>query len=378
MNAKGISGILGALVLILVLVGSLSIFLLIQRDESNVFVGQQRSISQELRYSPIVEFYSPQGIPMLMSTSNTKISYVIYPSGEVKAVNIPVNSTPLDATLVGGNYVGWFLVVTNNGEEYNVTDYIYQPSFSYQDGSSGVGVSRAVNLTNNIEELTQELYSLPFFDVSGVYFSGDNGNFHHYYDGISLYSGTAMGNVTLIYPFPSNESFCILASHCVISPDGTTVAGQPIYYNDTFGIFLTTSVGNYFLYFYFEGQNCFGYPSGNSENSIAFPNASFAIYWNCYYYDGGGLSVHHYYTALNSVVSNSKVIFTKVSLQDDHGEWYITLGSGSLGVTYEEPSNFYPSPYQPVGEDVPLGFSGGYVYMMYLMIPNGSYDLISV
>ncbi|BBG23237.1 hypothetical protein IC006_0521 [Sulfuracidifex tepidarius] len=356
MKRKAISGILGGLIMIIILVGSLSLLMFIEREESSLYLSQRSSISNSLEFSPIEEIYSSQGQPELVSSSGKTltINYVIFPNGNVKREDLTIASTPVPVSSLAQGYNGWFIVVTNNGEEYNVSSCSLNLDPSHLQNTE-VGITHAISL--KMPYVIEEASSLAFHDTSGVQLVSQviNGT---YYQGFS--------NVTMIYTFPENITFCVAM---YFFKDGEP-APSP------FGILLYTSGGYgtnvyhyYYEYFYAQNEN---------DGVQLFWNSSYPVENSDYnhlngsdYYDYEFNNMYRY-TQIRDAITNGylSVVLYKISLQDLGGTWYISIGSAGPGITYNESEPFQTSTYYPVGTEVPITSST--VYEVYLLAPSNA------
>ncbi|BBG27772.1 hypothetical protein IC007_2326 [Sulfuracidifex tepidarius] len=359
MKQRAISGILGGLILITILVGSLSLLMTLEREQSSVFAGQQSSVSKTLEFSPLVEVYS-QGEPLLMSSSGEPlyVKYLIFPDGEVKSVNVEISSKPLPVSSLVNNYNGWFIAVTNDGEEYNVSDYPLQdPSDASLNG--GIGITHAISLKNFSD--TQEVYniideasSLPFHDVSGAEVVTQQADGTNY---------LGLSNVTLIYTFPKNNlTLCIGMYFFENGEPAPSPFGILFYSGDGYG----NNYGHYYYeYFYGEGEN----------NGTQLFWESFYPVVNSSYNQLKGEHSHvtfakmYRYTEINDSINDGylSVVFYRISIVNLYGTWYLSVGSKGVGMTYNESYPFQTSTYYPVGTQIPITSSP--LYELYVFVP---------
>ncbi|MUN29033.1 hypothetical protein [Sulfuracidifex metallicus] len=364
MMRKGISGILGALILLIVLMGSLTLVFVVQRQESSIFIGQQQTMLQSLSSSPISEIYSPNGQPELMSDSGNPvyITHLILPNGEILNEDFTVTSIPIPVSKLESGYP-WFVVVTNEGADYNVSDLTFPPS----DPSNYevTGISEAIKVpqpplnapvTKDLEYLSlnstvfyeyvlPQLLSLPFHNDKWVQPQLHNIN------GVSV---GGLSNTTLIYEFPpSNLSFDIVT-------DYYTLQGAP---DSNFGIVLSTASNspNYYLeYFYL--------------NSISKDEG--CLYWNQIYPSGKSYSSTYMITQVKDPLQENGLTLYNFQLIKISGSWYLKISSnGNVGVNYcGVPLTGFPLAFNL--EDYPstllVKLTSSPIYEVYVIIPQHS------
>lgn len=367
MMRKGISGILGALILLIVLMGSLTLVFFVQRQESSIFIEQQQTMLQSLSSSPISEIYSPNGQPELMSDSGNPvyITHLILPNGEVLNEDFTVTSVPVPLSKLESGYP-WFVVVTNKGADYNVSDFTFPPSDPSNYEVTGISEaikvppssgnapvmefleSLALNSTVFYKCILPQLHSLPFHNDKWVQPQLHNIN------GVCI---GGLSNTTLIYEFPpSNLSFNIVTDNIL--------QGAP---DSNFGIVLSTASNypNYYLEYFYLTLIPWGKDAG-------------CLYWNQIYPSGKSYSSTYMITQVKDPLQDQENGLTLYNFQliEISGSWYLKISSnGNVGVNYcGVPLTGYPPMLN--WEDYPstllVKLTSYPIYEIYVIIPQHS------
>ncbi|AAY80641.1 hypothetical protein [Sulfolobus acidocaldarius] len=115
---KGISTILGALIFLQILVISISILIVAQNKMANATQQISNKLDFYAQSSPLTIVQNNGGYFLVSTTPGERITYVIYPDGNIKEVNIQLPSQL--STILNGSE--WAVVITNMGTWFNVTN----------------------------------------------------------------------------------------------------------------------------------------------------------------------------------------------------------------------------------------------------------------
>lgn len=114
------AGIIGGIILILIMIGAVS---LIYQYESQTQRGLIQGLKtvEEKSSEPILYIIHQGDWTQVYSDGKDEITYVIYPNGTERKVDLWVNSYPINISYLIPH--GWAVLVTSYGLTYNVSSY---------------------------------------------------------------------------------------------------------------------------------------------------------------------------------------------------------------------------------------------------------------
>ncbi|MEM0373007.1 MAG: hypothetical protein QXV69_08480 [Sulfolobaceae archaeon] len=116
---KGVSTVIGSIIIILILISSLALVYIIINNQNNLQQDAINEINNAMN-KPILNELLINGEPYIISTKSTILSYIIYPNNSIKKLDIPIQSRiPIKEIL--GN-ASWAILVTRDGYWINVTN----------------------------------------------------------------------------------------------------------------------------------------------------------------------------------------------------------------------------------------------------------------